>query len=105
MTKKAERVPKAKEAGLEEEEQLRQEGESVLDAFVRYQRLAAEEGRMALAALIPEGFKVHGREAKRNFKKSFKVLLEGIAERLEVPEEEEPPVSTTGKAKVKVEVN
>ena len=92
---------------LDDEELLRDEDETILDAFVRYQRKAAEEGRLAVDALIPEDFKVHGREAKRAFKRSFKVLLEGIVERLEVQEEEssEPPVSSTGKTKVKVEVS
>ncbi len=89
-----------------EEEILREEGESVLDAFVRYQREAAKEGRKAIEAFIPPDVRAHGREAKRNFRRAFKVLLEGIAERIELPEEDEgiPPVSSTGKTKVKVEV-
>ncbi len=90
-----------------EEERLREEEESVFDAFLRYQRQAAKETKLAFDALIPEGFKVHRREAKRAFKKSFKVLLEAIAERIDVPEEEEEEAKprTTGKAKVKVEVS
>jgi hypothetical protein len=92
-----------------EEEPLRNEEEGALDAFVRYQRKAAEEGKLAFEALIPEGFRVHGREAKRAFKRSFKVLLTEIASRIEVPEgdEEAKPrrPKTTGKNKVKVEVS
>jgi hypothetical protein len=93
-----------------EEEQLRAEGETVADAFVRYQKRAVEEARLALEALIPPDFKLHGREAKRAFRKAFKVVLEEMAARLEFPEDEEteeeaPRASTTGKAKIKVEVN
>ncbi len=89
-----------------EDEFLRDEDESAIEAFLRYQRHAIEESRLAVDALIPEGFKEHGREAKRAFKKSFKVLLQEIAERIEVPEQGEPArPSTTGKTKVKVEVS
>lgn len=90
-----------------EEEILREEGETVLDAFVRYQRQAVKEGRKAVAAFIPPEVREHSREAKRNFRRAFKVLLEGIAERIEEIEQEEgeSPVSTTGKTKVKVEVS
>lgn len=103
MTRKKEQ-PVGAEEQLHEEETLRQEGEKVLEAFLRYQRKAAEETRLAFESLIPEGFRTHSREAKRAFKKSFKVLLQELAERLE-PEEEEGGASTTGKTKVKVEVN
>lgn len=89
-----------------EDEVLRDEDETVMDAFLRYQRRALDESKLAMDALIPEGFKEHGREAKRAFKKSFKVLLQEIAERIEIPEEDEPArPSTTGKTKVKVEVS
>ena len=91
---------------MEGEEALREEGEALIDAFVRHQKIAAEEAKLALEALIPEEFKVHGREAKRSFRKAFKVVLEEMAARIEVPEKEtdERP-STTGKTKVKVEVS
>jgi hypothetical protein len=93
---------------MEEEEPLRQENEGILDAFVRYQRKAMDEGCLAVQALIPPEFRAHGREAKRAFKRSFKVLLDEIAARIEEAEaEEETPQrpSTTGKTKVKVEVS
>ena len=91
---------------MPEEEILRDMDETVVDAFVRYQRKAVEEGRLALDALLPPDFKSHGREAKRAFKKSFKVLLESIAEQINTEEDaDEPPVSSTGKAKIKVEVS
>ncbi len=105
MTEHEAKTPEVEEM---EQEILRDEGESMVDAFVRYQKTAAEEAKLALDALIPPDFKVHGREAKRNFKKAFKVVLEEMAARLEFPEEEAeeaPRTSTTGKTKVKVEVS
>ncbi len=101
MTRKKEQPVSAEEQLQQEEETLREEGEKVLDAFLRYQRKAAEETRLAFEALLPEGFRTHSREARRAFKKSFKVLLHELAERLE-PEEEE---GASGRTKVKVEVN
>lgn len=92
-----------------EEETLRSEAEGVLDAFVRHQRKAVEESKLAFDALIPSGFREHGREAKRAFKRSFKVLLTEVASRIDVPEEDAEAKprrpKTTGKAKVKVEVS
>ncbi len=90
-----------------EEEMLRDEQESVLEAFMRYQCEAAREARMALEALIPEGTRSHGKAAKRAFRKAFKVVLQELAQRIELPEEEKAQSrpSTTGKAKVKVEVS
>jgi len=91
-----------------EEQPLRQEGESVVDAFLRYQRAALQEGREAIDALIPEGFKAHSREARRAFLMSLKVVAESLAEKFEQAAESvegEPPASTTGKTKVRVEVS
>ncbi len=102
-----EQEPIGQEAAAEEE--LRQGDETVFDAFMRHQKHAAEETRLALEALIPDGFRVHSREAKRAFKRSFKVVLADLSARLEAmdvddAEEDEPP-STTGKTKVRVEVS
>jgi hypothetical protein len=90
-----------------QEEPLRQEGESVMEAFVRYQRKAFDESCQAIEALIPEGFKVHSREARRAFLMSLKVVAESLAEKFEQAAEaaEEEPPSTTGKTKVRVEVS
>ncbi|GAB4568711.1 MAG: hypothetical protein Kow0077_00040 [Anaerolineae bacterium] len=92
-----------------QEELLREEGESVVDAFVRYQKDAAREAKLALEALLPEGTRTHGKAAKRAFRKAFKVVLEELAARLEFPEDEGEQgasgPSTTGPNKVKIEVN
>lgn len=91
------------------DEVLRDDNESVVDAFVRYQRIAAQEAKLALDALIPDDFKVHGKEAKRSFRKAFKVVLAELAARVEAAEaadtSEEDRPSTTGQTKVKIEVN
>ncbi len=96
------------EAVEAEESMLREESEGVVEAFVRYQCEAARETRLAFRALIPEGTRSHGKAAKRAFRKAFKVVLQDLAQRLELPEEEDipgRPPSTTGKAKVRVEVS
>jgi hypothetical protein len=85
---------------------LREEGESVPQAFLRHQKQACEEANEALAALIPEGFREHGRVAKREFLLSFKVILQGLADKVEaVAAAEEDRPDTTGKTKIKVEVS
>jgi hypothetical protein len=88
------------------DEDLRDGEESLVDAFVRHQRTAYEETKLAFDALIPEGFREHGREAKRAFKRSFKVILSEIVEQIDTTEEPAPArPKTTGKTKVKVEVS
>ena len=93
------------EEPMMEEEMLLNEGESVIDAFVRHQKEAAQEAKMAFEALIPEGTRVHGKAAKRAFRRAFKVVLEELAERMEFAEDDEDHPSTTGPNKVKIEVS
>lgn len=94
------------EEPMMEEEMLRDADESVIDAFVRHQKEAAEEAKLAIEALIPEGTRHHGKAAKRAFRKAFKVVLDEISERLEFAEDEDDErPSTTGPTKVKVEVS
>ncbi|MBN2472851.1 MAG: hypothetical protein JXN59_19155 [Anaerolineae bacterium] len=94
------------EEPMMEEEMLLNEGESVIDAFVRHQKEAAHEAKLAFEALVPEGTRVHGKAAKRAFRKAFKVVLEEISERLEFAEDEDDaPPSSTGPNKVKIEVS
>lgn len=94
------------EEPMMEEEMLLNEGETVIDAFVRHQKEAAHEAKLALEALLPEPTRVHGKAAKRAFRKAFKVVLEEVAARLEFPEDDdEARPSSTGPNKVKIEVN
>ncbi|NWF70046.1 MAG: hypothetical protein HXY40_13250 [Chloroflexi bacterium] len=86
------------------------------DQFLYHQRRAMEEVSKAINALLPEGFKTHGAEAHKEFQSGMKVLLEAaiaevekIARRAEKAAEEggeegEERPSTTGKVKVKVQV-
>jgi hypothetical protein len=94
-------------------EDLRQ----ALDRFFDHQKKAIEETGKAIDALLPAGFKEHGTEARREFIKGFKVLVDTAIGELEKASREfekarstedaggdEPP-ATTGKTKVKVQVD
>ncbi|MDX2139547.1 MAG: hypothetical protein SF123_15790 [Chloroflexota bacterium] len=91
-----------------------------LTRFAEHQRKAVEEAGKAIDALFPPGFKEHGTEARREFVKGFKVLVDTAISEMEkasreiekarnqTPSDEtgsEPPPSTTGRTKVKVQVD
>jgi len=89
----------------------------VWDNFMEHQRRAFEETGKAVDALFPEGFKEHGAVARDEFRKGLKTLVDYTIDELEkltksdapnaTPADEgddEPPQSTTGKTKVKVQV-
>lgn len=89
-----------------------EEDKSPLETFIYHQRKALEEAGKALDALLPDGFKSHGSEAGREFVKSFKVLvdaaiteIEKATSRVTVEGEDDDRPSTTGKTKVKVQVD
>jgi hypothetical protein len=93
------------------EQEQAEEPRQPLEAFVYHQRRAYEEMGKAIDALLPEGFKEHGAQARREFLTSFKVLVDAAItelERISKKAEEagaggERPAST-GKTKVKVQV-
>lgn len=87
------------------------------DTFFDHQRRAFEESGKAIDALFPEGFKEHSAAARDEFRKGLKVLVDAAIDELEgatkgsdpdaKPEsddEDGPPPSTTGRTKVKVQV-
>src|SRR5689334_5035246 len=83
------------------------------ETFIYHQRKALEETGKALEALLPEGFREHGGEASREFVKGFKALVDAAITEIEKATNNEgsdgengddQPPSTTGKTKVKVEV-
>jgi hypothetical protein len=86
-----------------------------LQGFVHHQRKAIEAALKALGAFIPPDFRKYSREAREEYLKSFKVLIEGARAsvereikraRGEKSDGDQPTrPSTTGKTKVKVEVN
>jgi hypothetical protein len=83
------------------------------EEFLYHQRRALEETGRALEALIPEGFRKHGSEASKEFSKGFRALVDAMMQELRkardegetVADGDETPPSTTGKTKVKVEVD
>ncbi len=86
------------------------EAKSAFEEFAHHQRLALEAAGKAVSALFPPEFKSHGSKALDEFKKSFQVLADRLKEMMEKAGEaatdsgDEPP-STTGKTKVRVELN
>lgn len=83
-----------------------------LEAFVYHQRRALEETGKALEALLPEGFREHGSEAGKELVKGFKILVDAAITEIEkattrveeVTEDGADKPSSTGKTKVKVQV-
>jgi DNA polymerase III alpha subunit len=84
--------------------------------FVEHQRRACEATKKALSALIPPDFKTYSEEARKEFFAAFKALIESAGAAVEAemgkmggtkPGEDKggSGPSTTGKTKVKVEVN
>ncbi|SRR5258707_673831 len=98
--------PKARSEGSTEEE-------TPVRGFINHQRKAYEEAAHALGAFLPPDFKAHGRAARDEFLKSFKVLIEGAAKVVdqEINRAQSSKNSggsgptTTGKSKVKVDVS
>jgi hypothetical protein len=86
------------------------EVKSAFEEFVYHQRQALDAAGKAVSALFPAEFKTHGSKALDEFKKSFQVLADRVREMVEQANQaakdagDEPP-STTGKTKVRVELN
>lgn len=80
------------------------------EEFLYHQRRALEETGKALEALLPEGFRTHSGEATKEFTKGFRVLVDAAMDEIKKAsqkaesEQNDDDVSTTGKAKVKVQV-
>lgn len=94
--------------------------ESVAKGFVNHQANAVREAVKAVDALLPEGFKQHGRASLHEGVKSYRLLFDAGLEVLNragknvdealrkakaaVEDEGEDRASTTGPTKVRVEV-
>jgi hypothetical protein len=90
-----------------------EEPKTPFETFIYHQRRALEETGKALEALLPEGFREHGGEASREFVKGFKALVDAAITEIEkatsraeevLDNDDDNPPSTTGKTKVKVQV-
>ncbi|HRF97265.1 MAG TPA: hypothetical protein PLZ51_18780 [Aggregatilineales bacterium] len=91
-----------------------EEKRNAFETFLSHQKRALEETGKALEALLPEGFRVHGSNASKEFTKGFKVLVSAAMQELRKARKDEDdaegvggddqPVSTTGKTKIKVKV-
>lgn len=84
---------------------------NTFEEFLYHQRRALDETGKALEALLPEGFRTHSAEATREFTKGFRVLVDAAMDEIKkateshaAPGSDDDDVSTTGKTKVKVQV-
>jgi hypothetical protein len=85
----------------------------LLDEFIAHQRKAIDEAGKALDALIPEGFREHGKVARDEFVAGWKVVIdaaiesfEKVAKTTEDDQDQQPPSnSSTGNTKVKIQVD
>lgn len=84
---------------------------NTFEEFLYHQRRALEETGKALEALLPEGFRTHSAEATREFTKGFRVLVDAAMDEIKKAADGhassdagDDDVSTTGKTKVKVQV-
>ncbi len=84
------------------------------EEFLYHQRRALEETGKALEALLPEGFRTHGSAASKEFTKGFRVLVDAAMDEMKKASEKAEDAdsggsddgpSTTGKTKVKVQVD
>lgn len=87
-----------------------QDPRTPFEEFLYHQRRALEETGKALEALLPEGFRTHSSEATKEFTKGFRVLVDAAMDEIKKASQKtettdsDDDVSTTGKAKVKVQV-
>lgn len=98
---------------FDEETPKTDEERTAFDEFLYHQRRALEETGKALEALLPEGFRTHSGEATKEFSKGFRVLMDAALDELkkasqkaaDAANDDDAPASTTGKTKVKVQVD
>ena len=82
------------------------------EEFLYHQRRALEETGRALESLLPDGFRKHGSQASKEFSRGFRVLVDAAMNEIkkakntdeEDGSEDDNGPSTTGKTKVKVQV-
>lgn len=86
---------------------------STFETFLYHQRRALEETGKALESLLPEGFRSHSKQATSEFTTGLRVLVDAAIEEIKKANEGDKHVSvemdddkpsTTGKTKVKVQV-
>lgn len=103
-------------AGEAAQEQQTETPRPSFNDFVEHQRKAFEATKKALNALIPPDFKTYSEEACKEFFASFKALIESAGAAIEAEMKKAQSdksggdkggsgPSTTGKTKVKIEVN
>lgn len=101
-----------------ENEAQEEVAQSALEQFFFHQKRALEETGKALEALLPDGFKEHGSKAGQEFAKGFKILIDSAIDDLKAASErdeesdseasdsgKEPPSSSTGRTKVRIELD
>lgn len=97
----------------EEQNTTQTEPTKPLDQFVEHQKRALEETGKAIEALLPPDFVSHAKEAQKEFLAGFKVLTDTFIDEMEKvakkpaqsADSDDDKPSTTGKTKVKVQVD
>jgi hypothetical protein len=88
-----------------------QDARNPFEEFLFHQRRALEETGKALEALLPEGFRTHSSEATKEFTKGFRVLVDAAMDEIKKASQksesgsDDDDTSTTGRTKVKVQVD
>jgi hypothetical protein len=103
-----------KQSNQEPEDGQEERKQNPLDTFVEHQKRALDETGKALESLLPPDFVAHAKEAQKEFVAGFKVLADSFIDEMEkvakkteraVESDDEDKPSTTGKSKVKVQVD
>jgi hypothetical protein len=108
----------AADAAEEATQDAAQAARNLFEEFIRHEQKAFEETGLALDALIPPGFKEHGRSAANEFIRGFRVLFDATVDvmaqaskevekglnRATAASDSDDRPSSTGPTKVKVQV-
>jgi hypothetical protein len=100
---------------MDENEETQERARTPFDTFLDHQKRALDETGKAVESLLPPEFVSHAKEAQKEFLAGVKVLADSVIDELEKvakkteqavkPEDDDDKPSTTGKSKVKVEVD
>ena len=105
----------SEEQATQQPEQEEPKAANPLDEFVEHQKRALDETGKAIESLLPPEFVKHSKEAQKEFFAGFKLLadtfieeMENVAKKTEQAtqaDDDDDKPATTGKTKVKVQVD
>ena len=104
----------SEEQATPQPEQEEPKASNPLDEFVEHQKRALDETGKAIESLLPPEFVKHSKEAQKEFFAGFKLLADTFIEEMEkvakkteaaAQSDDDDKPATTGKTKVKVQVD